>query len=153
VEQQVSYVNAPVIADERGVSVRLVTSEDSPDFRNVIALRGTMADGAPVVVAGTLTGPRQLQKVVRLDDVDVELPITDHMIVLRYSDRPGVVGEIGRLLGDAGVNIGAMQVGRDVAGGLALVALTVDSAVPPVVLDSISEAIDATLARSVNLDG
>ena len=94
----------------------------------------TLTDGQTVAVAGTVTGPRSLQKIVEVDGFDVDVPVSEHLAFLRYADRPGVVGVAGRILGDAGVNIGGMQVSRDEAGGHALIALTVDSAIPQDVL-------------------
>jgi D-3-phosphoglycerate dehydrogenase / 2-oxoglutarate reductase len=151
VEGSVSYVNAPVLAAERGMQVRLVTDPVSEDFRNVVGLRGALADGSEVSVAGTLTGPKQAEKIVGVDGVELEVALSAHMAFFRYSDRPGVIGIMGRLLGDAGVNIAGMQVGRDHEGGAAVVALTVDSAIPPVVLAEIAEEIGAQTARAVDL--
>ena len=151
VEEAVTYVNAPVMAQERGMEVRLLTDPDSPAFRNVITLRGTLADGTPVEVSGTLTGPKQVQKLVGIDGFDLEVPIADRMLVLRYTDRPGVIGAMGRLLGDAGVNIAAMQVGRDDAGVRAVSVLTLDQAVPAGVVEEIQREIGAELVRLVDL--
>jgi D-3-phosphoglycerate dehydrogenase len=153
VEQSVSYVNAPLLAQERGCEVRLLTDPNSPDFRNVTILRGTLADGSVISVAGTLTGPRMIEKVVGVNQFDLEVPISEHMVFYTYADRPGVVGSLGRVLGDAGINIGGMQVARDAAGGHALVVLTVDSEIPVAVLSELSEEIDATTVRVVDLDG
>ncbi|WP_436773039.1 phosphoglycerate dehydrogenase [Yinghuangia sp. YIM S09857] len=151
VEESVSYVNAPLLAQERGVEVRLTTSSESPDHRNVVSVRGTLTDGTDVSVSGTLAGPKRVEKVVEVGGFDVDLQLTEHMVFLRYADRPGVVGVIGRLLGDAGVNIAGMQVSRAAKGGVALVALTVDSAIPPAVLAEIGTEIGADFARPVNL--
>jgi D-3-phosphoglycerate dehydrogenase len=151
VEGSVSYVNAPVLAADRGVQVRLVTDPVSEDFRNVLALRGALADGTEVSVAGTLTGPKQIEKIVGVHGVELEVTVSDHMAFFRYSDRPGVIGIVGRLLGDAGVNIAGMQVGRDHEGGAAVVALTVDSAIPADVLAEIATEIGAQTARAVDL--
>ena len=151
VPEQVSYVNAPVLAQERGVEVRLLTDARSEEYRNLITLRGTLADGTQVSVAGTLTGPRQVEKLVGVDGLDLELPLAPHLVVLRYQDRPGVVGTLGALLGNAGVNIGAMQVSRDVEGGRAIVVLTVDQAVPAGVLDDVVREIGAASGRDVDL--
>jgi D-3-phosphoglycerate dehydrogenase / 2-oxoglutarate reductase len=151
VEDPVSYVNAPVLADDRGVGVRLTTDLESPDYRNLITLCGTMADGSRVSVSGTLTGPRHQEKLVEVDGFDIEVALSDHMAVFRYEDRPGVVGTVGRILGEAGVNIAGMQVSRDQRGGHALVAMTVDSAIPAPVLDEIVAAIGAERARQVDL--
>jgi D-3-phosphoglycerate dehydrogenase len=139
----VTYVNAPLLAEQRGVEARLVTDPTSQDFRNVTTLRGTLADGRIVSVAGTLTGPRMIEKIVGINGFDLEVPLSEHMAFFSYQDRPGVVGAVGRLLGEADVNIGGMQVARDQRGGRALVALTVDSAIPSDVLSAIATEIDA----------
>lgn len=151
VDETVSYVNAPLFAQERGVEVRLTTSSESPDHRNVVTVRGTLSDGQEVSVSGTLAGPKHLQKIVGVGEYDVDLALADHMIVLRYTDRPGVVGKVGQLLGEAGLNIAGMQVARAEVGGEALVVLTVDAEVPVDVLAVISDEIGAASARTVNL--
>lgn len=150
-EASVSYVNAPLLAQERGVEVRLMTSPDSPDFRNLVTVRGTLPDANVVSVSGTLSGPRHIEKIVEVDGFDIELVPTEHMLFLRYVDRPGVVGVVGRHLGDAGVNIAGMQVSRDTKGGHALLGMTVDSAIPPYVVDEIVREIQAENARAVDL--
>ncbi|MCY7372099.1 MAG: phosphoglycerate dehydrogenase [Spirochaetaceae bacterium] len=151
VEEPVSYVNAPVLAADRGVGVALRTDADSPDYRNLLTLRGTLADGIQVSVSGTLTGQRQVAKLVEIDGFDIEVALSDHLAVFRYEDRPGIVGTVGRILGEAGVNIAGMQVSRDRKGGHALVAMTVDGAIPAPVLDEIVAEIGAETARQVDL--
>ncbi|MPZ93348.1 MAG: phosphoglycerate dehydrogenase [Propionibacteriales bacterium] len=151
VEEQVSYVNAPLLAAERGLEVRLVTDPESPDHRNLVTLRGTLADGSQVSVGGTLVGIHQKERLVEVDGFDIEIDPTDHVAFLRYADRPGMVGTVGNILGEADVNIAGMQVSRDRKGGHALVAMTVDSAIPPPVLDEIATAISAESVRTVDL--
>ena len=131
VDETVSYVNAPLFAQERGVEVRLTTARESPDHRNVVTVRGTLSNGEEVSVSGTLAGPKHLQKIVAVGEYDVDLALADHMVVLRYEDRPGVVGTVGRILGEAGINIAGMQVAVRSVGGEALAVLTVDDTVPP----------------------
>jgi len=80
------------------------------------------------------------------------VPLAEHMLVLRYTDRPGIIAAIGRLLGDEGVNIAAMQVGRDSEGGVAVSVLTLDSAPAAHVVDDIAREIGASSARLVTLD-
>ncbi|MGQ0631677.1 MAG: phosphoglycerate dehydrogenase [Sporichthyaceae bacterium] len=151
-ESSVSYVNAPLFAQERGVEVHLSTSADSPNYRNLITVRGTLATGEIISVSGTLSGARKMvEKVVEVDGYDIDIEIAQHMAFLRYTDRPGVVGTVGRILGEAGVNIAGMQVGRAAKGGQALVAMTVDSAVPAEVLADLAAGIDADWARSADL--
>jgi len=152
VEDPVTYVNAPLLAADRGVEVSLVTDADSPDWRNLVTLRGIMPDGQVVSVGGTLSGRRQLEKLVEVNGFDMEIAPAEHMVFLTYTDRPGVVGTVGQILGSEGINIAGMQVCRDARGGHALIVLTVDSAIPAVVLDDISSTIGAVVGRTVDLD-
>jgi D-3-phosphoglycerate dehydrogenase len=151
VEEQVSYVNAPLFAAERGLAVRLLTDADSPDHRNLITLRGTLADGRQVSVSGTLVSLAQKERLVEVNGYDVDIEPTEHLAFFRYSDRPGMVGTVGQILGQAQVNIAGMQVARDAKGGHALVALSVDSAIPADVLDEIATATDAEAVCAVDL--
>jgi D-3-phosphoglycerate dehydrogenase len=153
VEEAVTYVNAPLLAADRGVEVALVTDKESPDWRNVVTLRGTLPDGQVVSVGGTLTGPRQIEKLVEVNGFDMEIAPAEHMVFFTYSDRPGIVGIVGQILGDQGINIAGMQVCRDARGGHALIVLTVDSALPPPVLEEITSSIGAIVGRAVDLDG
>ncbi len=152
VEDPVTYVNAPLLAVDRGVEVSLVTEADSPDWRNLVTLRGIMPDGQVVSVGGTLSGRRQLEKLVEVNGFDMEIAPAAHMSFLTYTDRPGVVGTVGQILGSEGINIAGMQVCRDARGGHALIVLTVDSAIPAVVLDDIASTIGAVVGRTVDLD-
>jgi D-3-phosphoglycerate dehydrogenase len=151
VEDQVSYVNAPLLAAERGTAVRLVTESESPDHRNLITVRGTLADGSQVSVSGTLVGINQRERLVEVNGFDIDVEPTEHLAFFNYEDRPGMVGTVGNILGDAGVNIAGMQVARDAKGGQALVALSVDSAIPAATLEEIETAINAVSVRAVNL--
>jgi D-3-phosphoglycerate dehydrogenase len=152
VEETVTYVNAPLLAAQRGVEVSLVTETESPDWRNLVTLRGTLPGGQVVSVSGTLTGPRQIEKLVEVNGFDMEIAPAEHMAFFTYTDRPGIVGVVGQILGGEGINIAGMQVCRDARGGHALIVLTVDSALPPVVLDDITSTIGAVVGRTVDLE-
>ncbi|MEN3534486.1 phosphoglycerate dehydrogenase [Microbispora sp. ZYX-F-249] len=152
VEDAVTYVNAPLLAKDRGVVVELVTSAESPDWRNVVTVRGVLADGRTVSVSGTLSGPRQITKIVEVNDFAMEIEPTEHLAFFTYADRPGIVGIVGRLLGEHSVNIASMQVSRDVKGGKALIALTVDTAIPSDVVEQIAGEIGADSGRTVDLE-
>jgi D-3-phosphoglycerate dehydrogenase len=151
VEKSVTYVNAPLFAQDRGVEMSLTTDDESPDYRNLITVRGTMPNGTQLSIAGTLVRPKFTEKLVKVDNFDVDLNLSEHFGFFRYADRPGVVGVIGQLLGEQGINIAGMQVARDTKGGDALVALTVDSALPVPVIETIVEKIGATSGRAVDL--
>jgi D-3-phosphoglycerate dehydrogenase len=151
VEEHVTFVNAPALAAERGVALTVVTEADSPDHRTVLTVRGVLANGAAHSVSGTLSGPRQIEKLTEIDGFDVDLAAAEHLLFLRYADRPGVVGTVGAQLGAAGVNIAGAQVSRSSPGGGALMALTVDSGVGPDLLGDIATAIGADSGRAVDL--
>jgi D-3-phosphoglycerate dehydrogenase len=151
VSEQVSYVNAPLMAEQRGIAVRLSTDPSSDEYRNVLTIRGTTSDGAQLSVSGTLTGPKQLQKLVEINGYDVEVPFAEHLIVMQYTDRPGIVAIFGKEFGDAGINIAGMQIARQRAGGQALSVLTVDSLVPEGLLEKVRTAIDADSLREIDV--
>jgi D-3-phosphoglycerate dehydrogenase / 2-oxoglutarate reductase len=151
VSETVSYVNAPLLAEQRGIDVRLITDADSPEYRNVITLAGALADGRQLSVSGTLTGTKQIEKLVGINGYEIEVPIATTHIVMQYTDRPGIVAVYGREFGDAGINIAGMQIARREAGGQALSVLTVDSPVPTEVLDRVREAIDADVLVEIDI--
>ncbi|MET4781637.1 phosphoglycerate dehydrogenase [Glaciihabitans sp. UYNi722] len=151
VSESVSYVNAPLLAEQRGLAVRLITDPVSDEYRNLLTIRGVLSDGAQLSVSGTLTGPKQVEKIVEINGYDVEVPVADHLIVMIYTDRPGIVAVYGKEFGDAGINIAGMQISRREAGGQALSVLTVDSPVPDGLLDTVRDAIKADLLREIDI--
>jgi len=151
VSEQVSYVNAPLLAEQRGVSVRLITDGTSEEYRNLLTIRGALSDGSQISVSGTLTGTKQVQKIVEINGYDVEVPIAEHHIVMIYRDRPGIVAIYGKEFGEASINIAGMQIARTSKGGQALSVLTVDSPVPDELLEKIRTTIDADLLREIDV--
>nr|WP_198425967.1 phosphoglycerate dehydrogenase [Microbacterium ureisolvens] len=151
VSENVSYVNAPLFAEQRGIETRLIVEAESPLYRNITILRGTLADGSVLTVAGTLAGTRMVPKVVGINGYEIEVPIERHHLVMRYADRPGIVAIYGQKLGDAGINIAGLQVAQADASGRALSVLTVDSPVPEAVLDEMREAVGADLFRLIEV--
>ncbi|MDO8382463.1 MAG: ACT domain-containing protein, partial [Microbacterium sp.] len=144
VSENVSYVNAPLFAEQRGIETRLIVDPVSEDYRNITTLRGTLADGTVLTVSGTLSGTRMVEKIVGFNDYEIEVPIAQHHIVMLYTDRPGIVAIYGQKFGDAGINIAGLQVARSQRGAQ-LSVLTVDSRVPEELLDEVREAIQADL--------
>jgi D-3-phosphoglycerate dehydrogenase len=151
VSESVSYVNAPLLAEQRGVAVRLLQDEVSEEYRNVITLRGALSDGSQLAVSGTLTGPKQVEKLVSINDHAIELPIEKHHVVMMYTDRPGIVAVYGQKFGEAGINIAGMQIAREAAGAQALSVLTLDSPVSEELLADISATIEADLFRQIEI--
>ena len=151
VSESVSYVNAPLLAEQRGVTVRLLTDPTSEEYRNVLTIRGSLADGKQISVSGTLTGTKQVEKIVEINGYDVEVPISAHHVVMVYTDRPGIVAVYGSRFGEAGINIAAMQIARRSVGGQALSVLTIDSPAPDDLLDDVRRAIDAEVLREIDV--
>jgi D-3-phosphoglycerate dehydrogenase len=149
--EDVTYVNAPNLATERGLTSAVTTDADSPDHRNLVSVRAACADGTQVFVSGTLMGIRQVEKIVAVDKLDLDLKPTNNLLFLRYQDVPGVVGVVGNSLGKLKINIADMQVARTDAGGQALMALTVDSAIPNDLIEVIAKETGAAMVRYVNL--
>jgi D-3-phosphoglycerate dehydrogenase / 2-oxoglutarate reductase len=152
-EEPVTYVNAPLVAKERGVELTLTADQVSNDWRNLLTIRGTGPDGQLISVSGTLTGLRLAERLVEVNGLDAEIAPAEHMIFLGYVDRPGVVGAVGQILGSHEINIGGMQVCRRAQGGDAMLVLSADSTVSLELLGEIAIATGARLARVVDLDG
>jgi D-3-phosphoglycerate dehydrogenase len=134
-EEPVSYVNAPQLAEERGLAVRESTTTSARDFVNLVTLRGP--DHA---VAGTLAGVRAEPRIVMVDDHTVEVPPARHMLVVRNDDRPGMIGVVGLALGEAEVSISSMAVGPSAHASTALMVLSTDRPTPADVLERLARA-------------
>lgn len=151
IEDAVTFVNAPALAEERGVTTEVTTASESPNHRSVVDLRAVFGDGSVINVAGTLTGPQQVQKIVNINGRNFELRAEGHNLIIHYSDQPGALGRIGTLLGDAGVDIQAAQLSQDAEGDGATIMLRIDREVPQPVLDAIAAAVGASTIKVVDL--
>jgi D-3-phosphoglycerate dehydrogenase len=149
--EDATYVNSPNLAQEKGMSATVSSETECEDYRSMISLRAAFSNGSRVEVDATLMGIRKVEKIIRINKFDIELPPSDHLLFLIYEDRPGVVGAVGNILGAAKINIANMQVARDKAGGEALMALTVDSAIPIEFTEKIAKEVGARVSRSVSL--
>jgi D-3-phosphoglycerate dehydrogenase len=132
-QDRVTTVNAMEMASRHGVEVREQRSSRSESFAGSIGLR---AKGrGPAAMEGTLVlgEPR----VIRLEDMHIDLLLDGAFLMLSHRDRPGLIGEMGRLLGTADINIAEMQVGRDRPRGTAVTAIRVDEPVPDSVVDEL----------------
>ncbi|MGL5443670.1 phosphoglycerate dehydrogenase [Mycobacteroides stephanolepidis] len=151
IEDQVTFVNAPSIAEERGVSAEISTATESPNHRSVVDVRAVYADGSVINVAGTLSGPQQVQKIVQINGRNFDLRAEGENLVINYADVPGALGKIGTVLGSADVNIQAAQLSQDASGGAATIILRIDRSAPDAVLDEIRAAVGATTLELVDL--
>ncbi len=154
VNEPVSFVNAPMLARDRGVTVSEMRSTVSQDYVSLIAISAETDEG-PVSVEGTIV-TRNAERFTNVNEFDIEIAPAPQMVFFDYADRPGVIGTVGTILGEHAINIATMDVGRKDVGPAghrmeALMCVTVDSEVPPDVLDQIAGAIEANRIRAVSL--
>jgi D-3-phosphoglycerate dehydrogenase len=149
VNEPVSFVNAPMLAKERGLSVSEMRSTVSQDYVSLVSVRAE-TDGGSVEIGGTILA-KDHQRVIRVNDFEIEVAPAPNMVFFTYRDRPGIIGKVGTILGEHDINIATMDVGRTAKGEEALMVLTVDSPVSPGVLRNIGDTIEAHTLRSVTL--
>ncbi|HOB49356.1 MAG TPA: ACT domain-containing protein, partial [Mycobacterium sp.] len=150
-DQQVTFVNAPALAADRGLDTELSTASESPNHRSLVDVRVVSPDGSAVNVSGTLSGPQQVAKIVAINGRSFDLRAEGVNLILHYGDKPGALGKIGTLLGEAGVNIEAAQLSQDTTGGGATVMLRLDRDVPADVRAAIGAAVEASMVEAVDL--
>jgi D-3-phosphoglycerate dehydrogenase len=140
-DQPVNYVNAPVIAAERGVDVREERRRRSRDFTNLVRVEAH-AGGETFRVAGTTIGNDNRLWLVSALGFELDMELAPLLVFFRYDDVPGVIGRVGTMFGDAGVNIANMAVSRTRQGGKALMALSIDQPAPPELLERLGADFD-----------
>lgn len=150
-DQQVTFVNAPNLAAERGLQSELTTASESPNHRSLVDVRVVGPDGTATNVSGTLSGPQQVEKVVQINGRNFDLRAEGVNLVLHYSDQPGALGKIGTMLGNADVNILAAQLSQDTSGTAATLMLRLDRDVSDDVRSAIRDAVGATTLEVVDL--
>ncbi|MGB3605013.1 MAG: phosphoglycerate dehydrogenase [Gordonia sp. (in: high G+C Gram-positive bacteria)] len=151
VDEPVTFVNAPAVAGERGVTHEVVTETESPNHRSQVDVRAVFADGSIVNVAGTLTEPQQVQKIVNINGRNFDLRAEGRNLLVSYADQPGSLGKIGTVLGGASVDIEAAALAQDVDGEGATMILRLDRELDDALLASVGDAVSATLIKQVNL--
>jgi D-3-phosphoglycerate dehydrogenase / 2-oxoglutarate reductase len=149
-DQPVNYVNAPLLVEERGIEVVEQRRRASRDFTNLVRV-GVTADGDELHVAGTTIGRENRIWLVSALGFELEMELAPLLVFFRYDDVPGVIGRVGTLFGEAGVNIANMAVSRTRRGGKALMALSIDSEAPQELVERIrTEGFDD--ARFISLE-
>jgi len=150
-DQQVTFVNAPGLAADRGLQTELSTATESVNHRSVVDVRVVGPDGSATNVSGTLSGPQEVEKIVQINGRNFDLRAEGVNLILHYTDQPGALGKIGTLLGAADVNILAAQMSQDTSGKAATVMLRLDRDVPADVRKAIGAAVDAVTLEVVDL--
>jgi len=150
VHEPVTFVNAPLLAKDRGISVEESRSSEAVDYVNLIEVRAE-SKGETVSVGGVLVGKRDQERLVRVYGYDLDMAFAPIMAFFRYEDRPGIVGIVGTMMGEGGVNIANMQVARRDQGGEALMGLALDQSIPDSLLETVTKEAQLSEARLIVL--
>jgi D-3-phosphoglycerate dehydrogenase / 2-oxoglutarate reductase len=154
VEEEVNEVNAPAIAEERGIRVSETSSADARDFTDLVRVT-IVSGGTRTRVVGTTFGHKHRPHLLEAWGSRFNIQFEPNLALFRYVDQPGMIGRVGRILGEADINISGAAVGRrpdaDHVGGVATMIVTTDSPVPQDVVDVIAESDGFEAGRTVSL--
>jgi D-3-phosphoglycerate dehydrogenase len=150
VHEPLNFVNTPALAKERGLRVQSSHTSESADYTNLITL-SLSSDQGEYIVSGTLLGPRMQPRIIEALGFTVDIVPQEHTLFIRNEDTPGMIGKIGTVLGEHGINIGNMAVGRGAPGSRAMMAITVDEPVPDKVIKDLLEIPGFADARTASL--
>jgi D-3-phosphoglycerate dehydrogenase len=148
-EETVNFVNASVIAKERGIEVVETRSSDAGDYQSAVILR-VRADRKENHLVGTLLSKRD-PRIVKVNNFPVEIFPEGTMLFIYNNDRPGVIGNIGSYLGRCNVNIARMHFGRETAGGMAISVVSIDAAITPSQIEEMKKLPNILSLRVVTL--
>lgn len=132
-QDSVNYVNAPVVAKNRGIKVEEAKSQELKNYANLISLE-VKGNGTTHQLAGTIFSNGEV-KLVQLDNFSMDTTLAEHMLIVPHSDKPGMIGQVGTILGEYKINVAGMQVGRKEIGGNAVMVMAVDDFVPEIALE------------------
>ncbi|OLC39726.1 MAG: phosphoglycerate dehydrogenase [Candidatus Rokubacteria bacterium 13_1_40CM_4_69_5] len=144
----VNLVNAHLVARERGVDVRVSREGETHGYNSLVTVTTQTREGRKIIAGTVFDGQ---PRIVRLRDLNIEFTPEGHILVLSYEDRPGMVGRIGTTLGNLGINIASMHVGRRSKRGRAIVVLILDEELTPSQVGGVARAVEADFARFIRL--
>jgi len=150
VHEPLNFVNTPILAKDRGLRLETSRVSENADYTSLVVLR-LAGEGGENLVSGTLSGPKMQPRLVEAMGFDFDVIPEKHMLFIRNEDVPGMIGKAGSILGEHGINIGNMAVGRGEPGSRAAMAVTVDEPVPEGVLKTFMETPGFNEARAVTL--
>lgn len=153
IEETVTFVNAPSLAAENGLSLSGIQTPEIDDYRSSVTLRAAMPDGAARSVTGTLSGAQQVGKLVEINGRHFDLRSAGNLLVVAYPDRPGVMGTVGALLGQAQINIEAAQISQEVSEHASIMVLRVDAVPSSELLEQVGQAVGASAIRAISAQG
>ncbi|NTU71312.1 MAG: phosphoglycerate dehydrogenase [Coriobacteriia bacterium] len=149
-DEGVNFVNAEYLAEQRGIKITETKRAETHDFVSMLVLRAVTPHG-PIDIGAALLGKRDQPRIVSMLGYELDMAPSKNMAFFQYKDRPGVIGKVGTIVGEAEVNIATMDVGRLEAGGTALMGLNLDSPLSPETLAHIATDLDVDDAWYVEL--
>ncbi len=149
-EEPVNLVNAPSLAEERGLELAEKRETATEEFTDLVTVRIGAGDDA-VEVAGTAVGPKHEPYLVRLWGEGFYVPFAEHLAIFRYADQPGMIGRVGTIFGEQGVNISSAAVGAEAGGENAVMVLTTDAPVRAETIERILELEGFAVGKAVDL--
>lgn len=149
ITEAVTFVNAPALAAEHGLKLTGTSTEETGDYRSSVKLRAALADGESRTVSGTLSGSKQVAKLIEINNRHFDLRAEGNLLVVAYADRPGVMGTVGGLLGEEQINIEAAQISQELDGRASIMVLRVDQVPDQQLLDKIGDVVDASAIRGI----
>ncbi len=147
--ENVNYVNAPLIAKDRGIEIKVSKSVDTTEYTSLITIK-VKAGGKDLSVAGTLNSKKE-PRIIQVDNFPMETVPEGDMLVLMNNDKPGVIGGIGTILGQNGINIARMQFGREKQGGLAMSVVSIDGTVADELMAKIRQMPNVLSVKQVKI--
>ncbi len=147
-EQEVNMVNARLVARNMGIAVEEVRTTESESFSNLITMTLAGPEGKRTI-AGTLF--EGIPKIVKMRDFMTDFQPEEHMLVMTYADSPGIIGRIGTILGEAGINIGSMNLGRRAKAGEAMVVLSLDTPASEQIIEKLAKEVEAHFIKAVHM--
>ncbi len=146
VDEHINYINAPYIAKERGITIDSEIYKGKTEFKNYMSIKAEYDDNKSIEIGGTVFEPNKA-RIVYMDGFDMEIELTGNIIVFRNTDKPGVIGMVGAILGKHGINIADFRLGRKEKLKEAMSFIKIDDEINDEILDEILN-IDGAIAVS-----
>lgn len=136
--ESVSYINAPVLAAERGMQITQAKGLKTGDYANIVSCQVTLEDDEEIVMAGVLLD-HKVPHIVQINNYRMNFVPQGHLLIMGSYDKPGVIGKVGTLMADNSINVASWHTGRDEPGGNTLTVLTLDEEIPDSILDTLRQ--------------
>ena len=143
----VSYVNAEDIAEQQSVKINVRATTKTPSG----LVNGIKVEGEGHSIAGTIDLLTGGARIISIDDITIELPSSEHLLLVLNQDQPGMIGKVGAIFGEAGINIDDMHLGKSLTGDVALMALATSAEIPEIIVAKLNELPQIISVRDISV--